>query len=205
MAQMHSFLPAQDMPPVESLSDAACMLRLQQGDTTALEILYKRHRRWVYHHVFRMIKNASAAEDLTQEVFLRVYHARLHYQATAKFTTWLFQIAANLALNWIRDHRRDRVSATLEDAVLSPGARRALRVNLTPERILLREERQGLVREAISQLPARQRAVVVMHKFSEMDYNQIAEALGCSVSAVKSLVSRAFVALRADLAPALLQ
>jgi len=202
---MHSVLPFRPAPPADTLPDAACMARLQEGDTTALEVLFKRHRRWVYHHMYRMVKNAPAAEDLTQEVFLRVYQARNHYQATAKFTTWLFQIAANLALNWIRDHRRDRMSAPLEDAMLSPVARRSLRENLTPERILLRQERFGLVREAISQLPARQRAVVVMHKFSEMDYNQIAEALGCSVSAVKSLVSRAFVALRTDLAPVVLQ
>lgn len=205
MANIASTLPFTASVFADSQADIARMRQLQLGDSTALESLFLRHRRWIHNHLFRMVKNAAAAEDLTQEVFLRVYRARGNYQATAKFTTWLFQIAANLAANWLRDHRRYRTAATLEEAALSRTTRHSLRVSTDPEKILLRRERDGRIRQAIARLPERQRAAVVMHKYEELDYAAIAERLGCSVSAVKSLVNRAYISLREDLMPVVVQ
>jgi RNA polymerase sigma-70 factor (ECF subfamily) len=153
----------------------------------------------VVHFFFRMVQNYAVAEELAQEAFLRVYRARLTYEPAAKFTTWLFRIATRLALNWLRDEEHSKQQDSLDEET-SDGTRQVLDRGKTIEQQLLYEAKLREIREAVNALPAKQRAAVVMHKYQEMEYTQIAGVLNCSESAVKSLLFRAYESLRARLA-----
>lgn len=181
--------------------DAQLMLRVRDGDTASFGLLLERHRVPVIHFVYRMIQNQAVAEELAQEVFLRVYRSRATYEPTAKFTTWLFRITTHLALNWIRDQKNERRQQSLDSE--APEGTAPLQVaDLGPnvEQRMLRSDRMDEIRRAIVALPDKQRAAVMMHKYEEMDYSQIAGVLQCSESAVKSLLFRAYESLRAKLA-----
>jgi RNA polymerase sigma-70 factor (ECF subfamily) len=172
--------------------DAQLMLRVKDGDADSFAMLLERHRAPVVHFLYRMVQNQAVAEELAQEVFFRVYRARASYQPTAKFTTWLFRIATHLALNSLRDRKGEpgESAAVPEVPDRSP----------TAEQELLKEARLVEVRRAIQGLPDKQRAAVLMHKYHGLEYTQIARALGCSESAVKSLLFRAYETLRGRLA-----
>lgn len=180
--------------------DAELMLRVREGDTTSFALLLERHRNPVIHFLYRMVQNQAVAEELAQEVFLRVYRSRASYEPTARFTTWLFRIATHLALNQIRDRRHEKGAESLDDEPRE-GMMRQL-ADRTPgaEERLVREARLSEVRQAIETLPAKQKAAVLMHKYQELEYSQIAGVLGCSESAVKSLLFRAYETLRSRLA-----
>lgn len=176
--------------------DAELMLRVREGDEPSFVILLEKHRNSVIHFLYRMIQNQAIAEELAQEVFLRVYRSRESYEPTAKFTTWLFRITTHLALNHVRDRRKDKLHDSLDEKLEDSAPRQlADRVANIEER-LLRDARLGEIRQAIEQLPEKQRGAVLMHKYQEMEYSQIAGILGCSESAVKSLLFRAYEALR---------
>ena len=180
--------------------DAELMLGVRDGDSASFVRLLERHRSSVIHFLFRMVQNQAVAEELAQETFLRVYKSRGHYEPTAKFRTWLFRIASHLALNWIRDGRNEKRQASL-DAENSDGtARQVPDGRRTAEQELVYQAKLGEVRQAICSLPAKQKAAVMMHKYEEMEYAQIADVLTCSESAVKSLLFRAYEALRIRLA-----
>jgi RNA polymerase sigma-70 factor (ECF subfamily) len=147
-----------------------------------------------------MIQNQAVSEELAQEVFLRVYRSRERYEPTAKFTTWLFRIATHLALNWIRDGRKEKGQESLDEDLIEGMERQVAAKQLTVEQEMLNEVKLREVRDAIRMLPAKQRAAVLMHKYEELEYSQIAKALNCSESAVKSLLFRAYETLRARLA-----
>jgi RNA polymerase sigma-70 factor (ECF subfamily) len=149
-----------------------------------------------------MTGNQAVAEELAQEVFLRVYRARDGYEPTAKFTTWLYRIATRLALNSIRDRKQERRVHSL-DGVRQEDAPRLEAVDgrATREQEMLDQAGLDVIRRAVAELPEKQRAAVLMHKYEELDYQQIAGALDCSVSAVKSLLFRAYERLRTELAP----
>jgi RNA polymerase sigma-70 factor, ECF subfamily len=180
--------------------DAELMLRVKDGDAASFDTLLVKHRASVVHFLYRMIQEPAAAEELAQEAFLRVYRSRSSYEATAKFTTWLYRIATHLALNWLRDSRHERGQQRLDDGPAEAPGRQLSDRQPSAEQKLLREARLKEVRGAIAGLPEKQRAAVLMHKYDEMEYTQIARALGCSESAVKSLLFRAYETLRARLA-----
>jgi RNA polymerase sigma-70 factor (ECF subfamily) len=147
-----------------------------------------------------MVQNQAIAEELAQEVFLRVYRSRTSYEPTAKFTTWLFRIATHLALNWIRDTRNEKGQESLDQESPYAAGRQVADRKKNVEERLLDEVRLEEVRQAIQALPEKQRAAVLMHKYQELGYTQIAKVLGCSESAVKSLLFRAYETLRGRLA-----
>lgn len=180
--------------------DAELMLRVKGGDGASFGVLLDKHRSSVVHFLFRMVQNQAVAEELAQEVFLRVYRSRANYEPTAKFTTWLFRIATHLALNSLRDGKRDRSWERLDDDSGQMPARQVSDKRPNVEQKLVYQDRLNEIRQAISQLPDKQRAAVLMHKYQEMEYSQIANVLSCSESAVKSLLFRAYEALRARLA-----
>jgi RNA polymerase sigma-70 factor (ECF subfamily) len=180
--------------------DAQLMLRVKDGDGASFTELLEKHRSPVVHFLYRMIQDHAVSEELAQEVFLRVYRSRNTYEPTAKFTTWLFRIATHLALNWLRDGKNERGQERLDDLTGDGPAREVPDKRITVEQKLLYEVRLEEVRRAISGLPEKQRAAVLMHKYEEMEYSQIARALNCSESAVKSLLFRAYETLRARLA-----
>jgi len=184
-------------------SDLELMLRVTHGDEESFETLLNRHRVPLLSYFVRMVRDRALAEDLTQEVFLRVYQARERYQPEARFTTWLYRIATNLALNAIRDRRCEPL------AFMAPGSEdgqpalleRVPDARPTVEQQMLESDRERAIREAIECLPERQRAAVILHKYQEVDYRQIAQVLKVSESAVKSLLFRAYESLRVRLEP----
>ena len=189
------------MTAVASLErDAELMLRVRDGDQTSFSLLLERHRGPVIHFVYRMVQNQSVAEELAQEVFLRVYRSRSTYEPTAKFTTWLFRIATHLALNWLRDGKHEKLQESLDEETSDGTTRQVADRGRTIEQELLYEAKLREVRQAIEALPSKQRAAVLMHKYEEMEYSQIAKVLNCSESAVKSLLFRAYESLRSRLA-----
>lgn len=180
--------------------DAELMLRVRQGCSTSYSLLLEKYRGPVIHFLYRMVQNQAVAEELAQEVFLRVYRSRESYEPTAKFTTWLFRIATHLALNWHRDGKNEKNQESLDVEVGDGMTRQIADRQPGAEQQLVREARFREIRRAIDGLPDKQRAAVLMHKYQEMDYGQIAGALECSESAVKSLLFRAYETLRARLA-----
>jgi RNA polymerase sigma-70 factor (ECF subfamily) len=154
-----------------------------------------------------MVRNREQAEDLAQEVFLRVYRAREDYEPSAKFTTWLFRIATNLALNSVRDHRYQKLEVSMDAPITADaedGEERMMEVadeHPDIEQHLVEETRKKMIRHAIEKLPEKQRAAVLLHKYQELDYAEISKILQCSESALKSLLFRAYETLRVELAP----
>jgi len=191
----------EDMTALASLErDAELMLRVRDGDDTSFALLLNRHRAPVVHFLYRMVQNQGVAEELGQEVFLRVYKARGTYEPTAKFTTWLFRIATHLALNWLRDRKPEKTQDSIDEVSGEGPVRELADRSGTIEQKLVQDARLAEIRAAIEALPGKQRAAVLMHKYEEMEYVQIAGVLGCSESAVKSLLFRAYETLRARLA-----
>ncbi len=171
----------------------------------AFDVLVAKYRTPVIHFLYRLVHRREPAEDLAQEVFLRVYRARKSYQPTAKFSTWLFRIATNVALNALRDGRmrHEREMSIEADAGVLPLAERLPDAMATAEQALMDRERRAEIRRAVDALPEKQRLAVLLHKYQEMDYAEIAEILECSESALKSLLFRAYETLRVRLRPLL--
>jgi len=176
--------------------DAELMLRVREGDETSFALLLQKHRNSVIHFLYRMVQNQAIAEELAQEVFLRVYRSRETYEPTAKFTTWLFRITTHLALNHMRDRKNDRLHDSIDEKIEDGAPRQLPDREANIEEKLLRNVRLNEIRHAIEQLPDKQRSAVLMHKYKEMEYSQIAAILGCSESAVKSLLFRSYETLR---------
>jgi len=187
---------------LDPASDAATMLRVAAGDESAFNFLVQKHHRPVIHFLFRMVRNQAVAEELAQEVFLRVYRARDSYRAEARFTTWLYRIATNLAVNHARDTRHERTAQTIyldapdEETGTTPDVADD---EPSVEQRLLTEERMAAIRSHVMALPERQRTAVLMHKYQGMDYRQIGDVLKLSESATKSLLFRAYQTLREKL------
>ena len=186
----------------EGYTDAEVMLLVKAGDESAFNYLVQKYRRPLVSFMYRMARNTAAAEDLAQEVFLRVYRSRQTYEASAKFTTWLYRIATNLAVNHARDtrHERPEVTVSLDEPDEETGT--TLDVadgTVTAEEALVRRERMLAIRGKVEALPERQKLAVIMHKYQQMDYKQIADVLKLSESATKSLLFRAYETLREQL------
>jgi len=180
--------------------DAELMLRVKEGDEASFALLLDKYRSSIIHFLYRMVQNRAISEELAQEVFLRVYRSRETYEATAKFTTWLFRIAMHVALNWLRDRKQERSQESIDDDGDNKHARHVPDRSLLVEARMVAEVRTDEIRRAIAALPEKQRAAVLMHKYEEMEYAHIAAVLSCSESAVKSLLFRAYETLRARLA-----
>ena len=194
--------PMTESPVLEMLSDAEVMLRVAAGDDHAFDYLVDKFRRPMNSFMYRMTRNQAVAEELAQEVFLRVYRSRQTYAASAKFTTWLYRIATNLAVNHARDTKHERPENMVN--IDEPDTDTGLTVDvadrgLNAEQLILRRERLAAIRKHVEALPERQRAAVIMHKYQNMDYKQIAEVLKLSESATKSLLFRAYETLRETL------
>ncbi len=184
---------------LHSLSDAEVMLELKTGNMQAFDILLAKYRRPIIHFMFRMVHNQAVAEELAQEVFLRVYRSRETYRAEARFSTWLYRIATNLGVNHARDTRHERTAPTVH--LDEPDAETGTTPDLadstpTAEAEMLRRERMNAIRQHVMALPERQRTAVLMHKYEGLDYKSIGEVLKLSESATKSLLFRAYQTLR---------
>ncbi|MGA2851747.1 MAG: sigma-70 family RNA polymerase sigma factor [Terracidiphilus sp.] len=184
---------------LDPTGDAAVMLRVAAGDEASFNYLVQKYHRAMIHFLFRMVRNQAVAEELAQEVFLRVYRSRESYRAEAKFTTWLYRIATNLAVNNARDTRHERAAQTLyldapdEETGTTPDVADD---EPSVEQHLMHDERMAAIRKHVMALPERQKMAVLMHKYQGMDYRQIGDVLKLSESATKSLLFRAYQTLR---------
>ena len=177
--------------------DIRLMLRVRGDEPGAFEELVERYQHRLVGVMNHLVRNNEEAEDLAQEVFLRVYRARKKYRPRSKFSTWLFTIANNLALNSLRAKQRKPVVPLLSPRdsgpmVPDPGT--------GPMQKVQKVELAGRIREALDGLSERQKMAVVLNKFEDMNYAEIAEVMGLTTKAVKSLLSRARMNLRAALA-----
>jgi RNA polymerase sigma-70 factor (ECF subfamily) len=184
------------------MEDSAIMLELRAGNMSGFDFLIQKYRKPIINFMYRMVRNQAVAEELAQEVFLRVYRSRETYRAEARFSTWLYRIATNLGVNYARDNRHERQASTiyLDEADSETGTTPDV-ADSTPgaEAGLLRRERLNAIREHVLALPERQRSAVLMHKYEGMDYKQIGDVLKLSESATKSLLFRAYQTLREKL------
>jgi RNA polymerase sigma-70 factor (ECF subfamily) len=187
------------MTPAVDL-DSQLMLSVQRDDARSFGVLLERNRQVVLHYLTRMVRNEAIAEELAQDVFLRVYRSRRTYAPAAKFSTWLYRIATNVALNHFRDEKRRRgnVMTSIGEA-FSDVHREPIDIAPLVEDLLVGDALAALVRQAVRELPPKQRAAVILHKYDEQDYRQIARILRTTPSAVKALMFRAYETLRARL------
>ena len=183
-------------------TDIQLMLDVKAGDESSFDLLLQKYRSPLVNFLFRMVRDTATAEDLAQEVFLRVYRARKQYSPSAKFTTWLFRIATNLALNSVRDNRHHQLDVSLDAPVEEDQAPTELPAReMRIDEYMVERDRSEFIRKTITALPEKQRVAVLLHKYEEMDYGEIAKILDCSESALKSLLFRAYENLRVQLAP----
>ena len=186
-------------------TDVQLMLDVKAGDEQSFELLLRKYRIPLVNFLNRMVRDSTAAEDLAQEVFLRVYRTRKEYAPSAKFTTWMFRIATNLALNSVRDNRHRHLEISIDQSAgVGDEDQRTIDVaDRAPsiEQELLARNRSEIILRAVHALPEKQRAAVLLHKYQELDYGEIARILECSESALKSLLFRAYETLRGELAP----
>ncbi len=173
------------------------MLRVRDGDETAFAELEARYRDRVLGWFCRRLGDRGEAEDLTQDVFLRLYRARASYKPRARFATWVFHITRNVARNALRSRRR-RPWVRLDAAAPEPGLLEALLPvrGDSPSRPMERDELAGVVRAAVAGLAGRQRAAVELHQFKELTYTEVAAKLDMTPKAAKSLLYRARNQLR---------
>lgn len=181
-------------------ADTRLMLLVQRDDDASFGTLVQKYRVLVVQYLSRKVQNRDIAEELAQEVFLRIYSSRHAYQPSARFTTWLFRISTNVALNHLRDERYPNQNISL-DAPISNG-----KYFETPDRrcsveqLLLLQNTEREIREAIAALPPKQRAAVLLHKYEGMGYCDVAVALNMSRAALKALMFRSYERLRTSLA-----
>jgi RNA polymerase sigma-70 factor, ECF subfamily len=175
------------------------MLDFQDGDRAAFEQLVERNTRKVHALVYRFLGDPDAVQDITQEVFLRVYRTAQRYEPRAKFSTWLYRIVANLCFNVLRSRKRGRpVSLDLTGADDGETYHRNLpdEKHAPPEASTDEQELSQKVSQAVEQLPENQKIAIILNKFESKSYEEISEILDCSTMAVKSLLSRARANLR---------
>ena len=185
--------------------DIRLMLRVRDGDQKAFAELVERYQHRLLAVMHHLVGNTEEAEDLAQEVFLRVYRNREKYSPTAKFATWLFKIANNLALNALRNRTR-RVALSLDTNTANssgnwPAQQLATSRDQPPTHRLQQRELEEVIRRALDELNERQRMAVILNKYEDMDYQEIAAVMGLSMKAVKSLLCRARMKLRQSLEP----
>ena len=184
--------------PDKDAKDVALMQLAGAGDAAAFEELVERHQRLVVGTVARMLGNNSEVEDIAQQVFVRVWRNAKRYVPRAKFTTWLLKITRNLVFNELRRrsrHAQVPLQVEAEDEERPIKDERAT----APDASLLEQELQDAIESAIAQLPETQRMAVVLRRYDDLSYEQIADVLDQSVPAVKSLLFRARTELRTRL------
>ena len=180
--------------------DVRLMIQVRDDVPGAFEALVGRYQNRLLGILVHLVGDRDEAEDLTQDVFLRVYRARKGYRPKAKFSTWLFTIANNLALNYLRGKGRSAGVGSEGGDDGSPASRLASREG-TPSTQMRQAELEDVVRGALDHLGADQRLAVLLNKFEEMSYAEIAEVMGRSEAAIKSLLARARNQLRESLEP----
>jgi len=187
----------------ETTSDVELMLKVKRGDREAFGLLVHRYRKPLINFIYRFTTNPGESEDLAHEVFIKAFQSAPKYEPKAAFSTWLYRIATNVALNYLRDHK-PRLSRSLDSDL--EGEEGAPRLEIRDTRALvddqlMERERVLQIRQALASLPENQRLAVVLTKYQELSLKDAGEILNCSETAVKSLIFRAYTTLRETLSP----
>lgn len=180
--------------------DNELVKRVARGDDEAFKLLFERHHRLAWSVIYRQLGSVAASEDLVQEAFLRVYRAAPKYEPSAKFSTWFYTVVTNLCLNYKRDRARDRLRLVGGDEEGESNALEQLAA-VEPDEHGDDEaqKRTQAVQQAIAELPENQRMALILSRYEEKSYEEVAEILGVTVAAVKSLTSRARTTLKEKL------
>jgi RNA polymerase sigma-70 factor (ECF subfamily) len=180
----------------ERASDEDLMAAVAKGDRFAFEILVSRHQNRILNTIYRFVGDRTDAEDLAQDVFLRIWLAAGRYKPTAKFTSWAYRITANLCINQLKATRRKKLFQSVFTHLKTHSQagehlkNQGKRIE-SPEALLLAKEGKQQIWSAIQSLPAKQRMAVVLKRYEGLSYCEIAQILECSVAAVDSLLVRA--------------
>jgi RNA polymerase sigma-70 factor (ECF subfamily) len=182
--------------------DNELMKRVGSGELAAFKRLVEKYQRIITGTIYRYTGNHHEVEDLAQEIFFKVYKAAKRYTPQAKFSTWLYKVVVNHCLNYQRRQRRDALITSVDNSY-SANNKSSLQLaeaqNKQPEKLLQQQEIQAAIKRAISELPDRQRMALILYRFEGLSYKEIAKALGCSLSAVESLLFRAMTKLKEKL------
>ena len=184
--------------------DALLMLKFKEGDIESFEKLMEKYQKLVINTAYRLIGDKTEAEDIAQEVFLNIYSHSWRYKPQARFSTWLFKITRNICLNRLRWKRR-HPTVSLDSPIKTENGEIARDIPDKPQAaadaILGRKEIQALIKDAIDSLPLKQRMAVILAKYDNLPYQEIARIMGCSVIAIKLRLHRAKAALKERLTP----
>ena len=176
--------------------DIKLMLEFIEGDISAFEQIMNKYKEIVINIAYRFIQNRSTAEDIAQDVFLKIYNSAKSYKPKARLSTWIYKITANICLNELRSQKKYLKNISMDEI---DETRDFIQTN--PFENLEKKELKHLVKEAIDSLPDRQRMVIILKKYEDLSYQDISEILGCSLSSVDSLLQRAKQNLKNKLAP----
>jgi RNA polymerase sigma-70 factor (ECF subfamily) len=190
------------VPRADPDADAELMLRFQRGDEQAFVELVRRYQNRIVSLAYRYLGSAADAEDVAQEVFLRVYRAKETYEASAKFSTWIYRIGANASLNHLRGSKaRRKVSGAMPAGEGESAADFEDEEAAAPADAMERDELARVLRRIVDELPERQRTAIVLNKYDGLGYEDVAAAMDMSEPAVKSLLTRARVNIKEKLLP----
>jgi RNA polymerase sigma-70 factor (ECF subfamily) len=179
------------------IRDEELMLQFQQGDEASFRILVDRHKQRVFNFTYRFMNGNADSEDVAQEVFVKVYFSKDNYKPSAKFTTWLYVVTKNTCLQALKkkgktvsmnektEGRRDEIGSVIADERTE-----------NPSDAVLSAEKRGKIAEALARLPESQRMVILLRRYDQLSYEEIAEVIGCSVQSVKSLLFRGRASLK---------
>ena len=190
--------------PDQADPDAVLMLRVKRGDRAAFSALVEKYRQPLFNFVFRTLRDETETEDVAQNTFLQVWKSRARYERTAKFSTWLFTIARNLCLNEIRRrsrHPAESLEETHPEHDDQPSRQYEDKKVFLPTENVLHGELAKKIEEALDELPENQRTAILLCRQDEVSYEEIAEILGCSLSATKSVIHRGRETLKEKLKP----
>ncbi|MEW6169981.1 MAG: RNA polymerase sigma factor [Candidatus Omnitrophota bacterium] len=186
---------------MQSLTDQEVMLKYQEGEAQAMDELLRRFKNPVYHFAFRLSLNACEAEDITQEVFLRLHQYKLAYKPTAKLSTWIFSIAHNIYVSRRRKNWRLALWPRKEDKENELADVQSS--DPSPQEVTSNSEMSEILRKCIQSLPFLQKEALILREFENLDYQEIAKVLKISLGAVKTIIHRARMNLKDKLLPLL--
>lgn len=180
-------------------SDIELMMRAKSGDDSAFTDLMRRHYKGLVNYIYRFTNNRESSEDLAQEVFLRVYRSAKTYTPQAKFSTWLYKIATNLCFTNVKAKGREK-NVSLDEMEENIGDLKDSKSEKADD-VIYRSEIKNAIFEALETLPEKERVSIILCKYEELPYEEVAEVLGCTVGAVKTHVYRGRMKLVEKLKP----
>lgn len=176
------------------MSEAEIIQKLQQGDEKAFKQLVEKYQQLVVNTCFGLVHNNEDAEDIAQDVFIEVHRSISNFRADSKISTWLYRVAVNRSLNFIRDNKRRKMAQSIEDA-FSLGKEKLTNIypgqTESPDAEFENSERADILHKAIDSLPKNQRVAFTLNKYDDLSYKEIAAVMETSISSVESLIHRA--------------